>query len=146
MVDVTQETAVTMDDVKKWFLLKQQLAEVKAAEAMLRSRIFKHFVPAPVEGTNTVPLNDGTGAELKAVHVINRDVDQGELEALREAMFAEGSNLPQLHLDQLVRWKPEVVMSEYRKLPDAERQVFERALIIKPGSPQMDIKIPKRPQ
>lgn len=145
MVNLTEEIAVTAEDLATWFKLKQQLAEVKGAEAMLRSRIFHHFFPTPTEGSkdNKCPLNDGTGAVLQADYVINRSVDQAQLEGLREAMFAEGSNLPQLHLDQLIKWKPEVSITEYRKLTDEERNVFDRALIIKPGSPQLEIKIPK---
>jgi hypothetical protein len=147
MADLTEETAVTAEDLKTWYELKAELARVKGAEAMLRSRIFKHYFPNPTEGSkdNKVPLNDGTGAILQADHVINRTVDEQQLEALREAMFAEGSNLPKLDLPKLIRWKPELVKSEYTKLSEDERHTLDQALIIKPGSPQMEIKIPKRP-
>lgn len=147
MVDLTEEVAVTQEDLKTWYELKQELARVKGAEAMLRSRIFKHYFPNPTEGSrdNKVPLNDGTGAILQADHVINRTVDEQQLEGLKEAMFAEGSNLPQLDLTKLIKWKPELVKAEYNKLEEHERLVFDRCLVIKPGSPQLEIKIPKRP-
>ncbi len=80
MVDLEQVQAVTPAELAKWFLLKKQLSEVKTAEMLMRSRIFKFFFPTPEEGTNTHPLKDGTGAELKAVHSIDRKVDEGELE------------------------------------------------------------------
>jgi hypothetical protein len=144
MADLTEETAVTPEDLAKWFLIKKQLGELKAVEAMMRKRIFNFYFPAPEEGTNTFPLKDGTGAELKATHVIDRKVDEGELEALKEAMFAEGSNLPELDLTKLIKWKPELAISEYRKLSDEERLIFDRCLVVKPGMPQVDIKIPKR--
>ncbi len=148
MVDIAAEVAVTAADLVTWFKLKAKLAKVKGEEAMLRSRIFKHYFPAPTEGSrdNKVPLNDGTGAILQADYVINRTVDEQQLEALREAMFAEGSNLPKLDLTKLVKWKPELVKTEYNKLNEEERHCFDQCLIIKPGSPQMDIKIPKSPQ
>lgn len=148
MADVTQETAVTLEDLGKWFLLKKQLAEVKSAEALLRSRVFKFFFPTPVEGSkdNKYTIPDGTGAVLQATHVINRDIDMGELTAFREEMEKEGSQLPQLKLDALIKWKPELVKSEYNKLSDNEKKVFDRVLIVKPGSPQLDIVHPKRPQ
>lgn len=147
MADLTEETAVTPEDLTRWYNLQQQLAEIKGAEAMLRSRIFKHYFPNPTEGSkdNKVPLNDGTGAILQADHVINRTVDEQQLEALREAMFAEGSNLPQLDLAKLIRWKPELVKTEYNKLSETERHTIDQALVIKPGSPQMKIVIPKKP-
>lgn len=148
MVDVTQETAVTLDELATWFKLKQQLAQVKSAEALLRSRVFKFFFPTPVEGSkdNKYTIPDGTGAVLQATHVINRDVDMGELTALRDAISAEGSNLPKLKLDELIKWKPELVKAEYNKLSDEDRAVFDRVLIVKPGSPSLDIVHPKRPQ
>jgi hypothetical protein len=147
MVDLSEQVAVTTEDLTTWFKLKKQLAEVKGAEAMLRGRIFKYFFPNPTEGAkdNKHPLNDGTGAVLCADHVINRSVDEQQLEGLREAIAAEGSNLPQLDLTKLIRWKPELVLSEYRKLTEVERHAFDQCLVIKPGSPQLDITIPKRP-
>jgi len=148
MVDISEEVAVTPQDLVTWFKKKAQLAKLKGEEAMLRSRIFKHYFPNPTEGSkeNKVPLNDGTGAILQADHVINRTVDEQQLEGLKEAMFAEGSNLPQLDLTKLIRWKPELNKAEYNKLTADEKLVFDRCLIIKPGSPQMEIKIPKTPQ
>lgn len=147
MSNLEEVVAVTAADLVTWFKLKAKLAKIKGEEAMLRSRIFKHYFPAPTEGTkdNKVPLNDGTGAILQADYVINRTVDEQQLEALKEAMFAEGSNLPQLDLTKLVKWKPELAKTEYNKLTDAEKQIFDRCLVVKPGSPQMEIKIPKSP-
>jgi hypothetical protein len=147
MVDRTEETSVTLEDLKTWYELKEELARVKGAEAMLRSRIAKHFFPAPTEGSkdNKHPLNDGTGAILQMDYVINRTVDEQQLDALRSAIAEEGSNLPQLNLATLIRWKPEVVIGEYRKLNETERHTLDQCLIIKPGSPQLEIKIPKRP-
>ena len=150
MADVTEETSVTPAELSKWYLLKKQLAEVKTAESLMRSRIAKFFFPTPDEGTNTLPLKDGTGANLKMIHTIDRKVDEGELEALREAMMAAEedptSNLHGLELDftTLIVWKPELKIAEYRKLTEAQQQVFDRILVVKPGMAQLDIVIPKR--
>jgi hypothetical protein len=147
MSDLVQETAVTLDELAKWFKIKKELSDLKGTEAMMRSRIFKFFFPTPTEGSkyNKVPLNDGTGAVLSADYVINRTVDQAQLDALREEMFAEGSNLPQLALDQLIKWKPELSITAYRALTDEERNVIDCCLVVRPGSPQMEVKIPKAP-
>lgn len=146
MVDLSEEQAVTPEDLKTWYKLRDELTRVRSAEAMLRSRIFKHYFPEPVEGSaqNKVPLNDGTGAIVQGDYVINRTVDQAQLEALREAMFAEGSNLPQLPLDKLIKWKPELAKAEYNKLSTEEKQILDRCLVVKPGMPGLEIKIPKR--
>ena len=143
MADIPDNT-VTPADLAEWYRLQTELAKLKSAEALLRGKIFKHYFPAPKEGTNKVPLNDGTGAELKGQHVINRSVDIGSLDALKAGIAAEGSNLPKLNLDDLIKWKPEVVISKYRELTEEERLTFDQCLIIKPGSPQLEIAIPKR--
>jgi hypothetical protein len=114
---------------------------------MLRSRIAKYFFPNPTEGArdNKHPLNDGTGAVLQLDHKISRNVLEPELDAYREALKVEGNNLPRLPLNKLVKWKPELVKSEYTKLTEEERKVCDGFLDIKPGSPQLSIAIPKRP-
>ena len=144
--DLAQATAVTIDDLKRWYELCAELDRIKAAEAMLRSRIFKQFFPNPTEGSkdNKYPLNDGTGAILQADHKINRTVLEPELDALKSAIKEEGSNLPKLPFNKLIKYKPELVKAEYNKLTEEERKVMDQALLIKPGTPQMEIKSPKR--
>lgn len=142
MVEVPTVTAA---DLETWYRLQQELGKLKTQEALLRRRIFDAYFPTPAEGVNKVELNDGTGAELKGTHKIQRDVDQGAYDAYRTDQKKEGSNLVQLPMiDDLVKWKPEVVLSEYRKLTDEERMAFDQCLIIKPGSPSLEISIPKR--
>lgn len=147
MTDLTQVTAVTAEELTTWYELQQELARVKAAEAMLRSRIAKYFFPNPTEGSkeNKHPLNDGTGAILQMDHVINRKVLEPELDAYRESLKVEGSNVPRLPLNKLIKWKPELVKSVYVTLTDEERRAADTFLDIKPGSPQLEIRIPKRP-
>lgn len=150
MADITEETAVTQAELSKWYLLKKQLSEIKTAESLMRSRIAKFFFPAPDEGTNKHPLKDGTGAVLKMTQTIDRKVDEGELEALRDAMMAAEddpkNNLHGMELDftKLIVWEPKLKLAEYRKLSEAQREVFDRVLIVKPRMPQLDIVIPKR--
>jgi hypothetical protein len=146
MVDVTQETEVTYADLVRLVEMQTQLANLKGAEAMLRKRVFAHYFPNPTEGSkdNKVPLNDGTGAIVQGEYVLNRKVDEGELEKLKEAMFAEGSNLPQLDFTKLIKWTPEVATRAYRELSKDEQAVFERCLVVTPGMPGVKVVIPKR--
>jgi hypothetical protein len=137
------ENVTTQADLVEWYRLKEELQRVKAAEFLLRQKIFKFYFPEPKEGTNKVDLKDGTGALLKAVHKIDRTIEQGSLDALRTAIHAESSNLPKLPISNLVRYKPELVLSAYRALTAEEQIIFDQCLIIKPGSPQLEITIPK---
>lgn len=130
---------VTSTDLAEWYKMQQKLAKLKSAEALLRNKIFKGLFLAPTEGTNKHQLNDGTGAVLKATHVINRSVDEGALDALKEELRNK-----KIKTADLIRYKPELVISEYRKLTDEEQKLFDRVLIVKPGTPQMEIVIPKR--
>jgi len=145
MVDIPEDT-VTLQDLKDWYQAKDELGRLKSKEALMRTRIFKFYFKDPVEGVNTAEIDDGTGAVIKGQYVLNRTVDPGALDALRTAMQTEGANVPKINLDKLVKWKPEVAVSEYRALTDEERNFFDQALIVKPGSPQMEIVIPKRPK
>ncbi len=138
------ERKVTLEHLKEWYALKQQLDEIKNKEVVLRQFIFAGMFPNPTEGTNTVPLNDGTGAVAKGTHTINRTVKEDELEELKKSIAVPDNNLPKLDLDKLVRWKPEVAIKEYRTLTEEEMKLFDQVLVIKPGMPGLDIVIPKR--
>src|SRR3546814_3537632 len=98
MAELEEAQAVTPAELSKWYLLKKQLAEVKTAESLMRSRIAKFFFPAQDEGTNKHPLRDGTGAELKMVHTIDRKVDEGELEALKAALAEAAEEIGRAHV------------------------------------------------
>jgi hypothetical protein len=137
------ERNVTVEHLKEWYTLKQQLDELKNKEVVLRQFIFNGIFTKPEEGINKFEVADGTGAVLKGTHVINRKVNQEALEALEESLD-KSDNLPQLDLDKLVVWKPEVSIKEYRMLTDEQRNLFDQALVIKPGMPSLEIVIPKR--
>jgi hypothetical protein len=138
------QVEVTPELLAEWYKAQKDLAFLKAREAQLRSIIFKNKFPNPVEGTNTVALDDGTSAVIKATHVINRNVDIGSLDALRAAQQQEGYNGPKVNLDEVIRWKPELSVTAYKALTAEEQMFVDQALIVKPGSPQLEITIPKR--
>ena len=134
-MDAIPEHSVTMATLAEWYRTKEQLDLIKAKEALLRPVIFKHFFPNPKEGSNNFTLPDGY--ILNATHAINRSVDEAALTAL-QPKFQE------LHLnaDVLIKRKPELAITEYRKLTAEELLVVDQALIIKPGIPTLAIKAP----
>jgi len=131
------ENEVTMKDVEAWYVMQEQLRILKQNEMLMRMRIFKYFFPAPKEGTNNFDLPDGY--QMKAVHPIERKVDEAALDSMKEKFKEEKVNT-----NKLIKWKPEVVIKEYRTLTDDQRHLFDQALIVKPGSPQVSIVLPKR--
>ncbi len=146
MTDLTEVTTVTAEDVAKLYTMQADLAKLKVAEHLLRMRVFNHFFPNPTEGSrdNKHPLNDGTGAVLQADHKINRTVLEPELDQYREASKQEGSNLPKLPLNKLIKWKPELAKAEYNKLTAEERAACDLFLNVKPGTPEVKVVIPAR--
>lgn len=131
------ENEVTQDDMEAWFKAKKALEKVKAQEILLRNKIFKGKFPNPREGTNNLDI--GGGYFLKATHVINRAVDDAAFEASLEA-FAEAG----IPTDKIVRYKPDLATGVYRELTEEQRNLFDTALIIKDGTPGLEITQPKR--
>lgn len=139
------EDVLTANDLFAWYQMQDELSKLKRSEMLLRNRIFRHLFPLPTEGTNTLEL-DGlpmlsglapTGNVIKCVHKIQRDIDLAALTTLT-AKFQE-NNLP---LAKLVKYTPELVLKEYRKLTTEEAQLLDQALIVKPGSPAIEIVLP----
>jgi len=128
---------VTPEDLVEWDRLKQKLNKVKAAEMLLRQKIFAAYFPAPKEGTNDAPL--AAGWILKGKYTINREVDLGALGALRPQLVKAG-----IKADDLVQYKPSLVLKEYRTLTAEQVQLFDQVLIVKPGSPALEIVLPAK--
>lgn len=136
------ENTLDMNDLYKWFELRKQIEAFKAVttqEMFLRKKIAACLFPNPSEGTNTFELQDGTGAVVKYGHTIERKVDEGALTSLREEFEKVG-----ISVDDLIRRKPELEKKAYNRLTDVQRSVFDQALLIKPGSPTLDIVIPAK--
>lgn len=140
------ENEVTQADLERWFVVKKQLNSIKTEEMFLRLKIYKgKFVThdadgneiLPKEGTNAVDLADGF--KLKAQRVVNREVDKATLEVMKEDFRKSGINP-----DLLIEYKPSLKVREYRTLTEEQRKLFDQALIIKDGSPQLEIVLPKR--
>ncbi len=139
------EDALTANDLFVWYKMQADLSSLKRAESLLRARIFRHLFPLPTEGTNSLELDalplfagaEPTGYVIKAVHKIGRDIDVAALTTLTPK-FQDGK----LPLPKLVKYTPELVLKEYRKLTAEESQLFDQALIVKPGSPALEIVLP----
>ena len=116
--------------LEEWLQLKAELDAIKKKEADLRKMLFQGAFPNPVEGTNTATLEDGT--IVKGTHKISRNIDEAALPAVLE-------KIPEGIRDSLVAYKPSLATSAYRKLTAEERKTFDQALIIKPGTPTLEV-------
>lgn len=138
MVEIP-ENQVGQNDLEQWYSCQQELKLLKAKEALLRSRIVKHYFPNPKEGTNKQTLPDGY--ILHMTHVINRDVDQSVLDAMKDQFLER--KIPVAHL---IVYKPSLSKSIYNTLTEDEKLFFDNALISKPGSASLEIKAPPKPR
>lgn len=137
------ENTVTPQDLAEWYRLKEELTRIKASEMLLRTKIYHALFKEPVEGTNTLPLNDGW--VMKAKRVINRSIDQA-------ALLVNSQEDPETHMSaltshginpaSLVVWKPELVLKAYRELTEEQQKIFNECLVIKDGSPDLSIVLP----
>ena len=131
------ENQVTQQDMERWYTVQEQLSNLKNEEQLLRQKIFKGMFHDPKEGTNSVDLADGF--VLKGKRVINRTVDDAAFKASIEELAKNG-----IPTDQIVKYKPELVTSEYRKLTAEQINLFDTVLIVKDGMPGLEIVKPKR--
>ena len=131
------ENQVTQQDMERWYTVQEQLSKLKNEEQLLRQKIFKGMFHDPKEGTNSVDLADGF--VLKGKRVINRTVDDAAFKASVEELAKNG-----IATDQIVKYKPELVTSEYRKLTAEQINLFDTVLIVKDGMPGQEIVKPKR--
>lgn len=129
--------APTLDDLAEWYRIKEQLNALKAKEALLRRFVFNGFFPTPKEGTNSYKLPDGF--VLKATYPIDRAIDEAAMTALADPFREAG-----ISVDSLIRRKPELVVKEYRTLTAEQATLFDQCLVIKPGSPQLEIVKPAK--
>jgi len=131
------ENAVTEADLSTWYNLQLELKRIKAAEILLRTKIFNSIFTKPKEGTNSFELSEGY--VLKGKYTLNREIDIGTFQALRQ-QFEEAGIYP----DSLIKWEPDLKIKEYRELTEEQMKLFDQCLIIKPGSPALEIVLPKR--
>jgi hypothetical protein len=128
---------ITQEDINTWYLLQQQLADVKDKEMALRKKIFAATFTQPKEGTNTQALTKGW--VMKGQYKVDRKVEVAALTTLSAELREHG-----IPVDELISYKPELQLATYRALTDAQRAEFDKILIIKPGAPSLEIMLPKK--
>ena len=136
------------DKLVQWDAAKKALKAAQALESSLRSEVLQELYGFGGEsdlreGTENLEL--GNGYKLKAVFKVSRKLENknGETsEALRNiAMDFEGGKL---YAERLVKWSPELSVSEYKKLPDDIRAVIDACVTSKAATPSLEIVEPKK--
>jgi hypothetical protein len=127
-----------------WDKSKQQLETAKAEEKKLRDQVVEAFFGKVLlrEGTENVDL--GNDYKLKAVFKLNRNFVGGE-EAVEKALqkIEKAGSEGQFIATRLVKWKPELSISEYRKLPDKFTKIIDEIITTSESTTSIEIVVPK---
>lgn len=149
--------------VNLWLSHKATLATAKTAEEESRALVSDALFPNPVKGTQryTDPVS---GAAIKLVHGWNYtlgdkdkiDPSSGlklpiatQVERVLDAI-AELGERGEAIADRIVKWKPELAVTEYEALALSEVEVdikaktlIDEILTVKPAAPQLTFEPPK---
>lgn len=123
--------------IAQWHYAKNNLETAKAAELELRNKILdESFVWK--EGTENLEL--GNGYKLKAVfklnyRLFNKDNDVDKALTKLENAGTEGAFIA----ERLVKWKPELSVSEYKKLDEKFKQIIDEVLITYSSQPSLEL-------
>lgn len=125
--------------VSQWYTAREALKQAKATELKLRNAVCEIYFTDPTEGTNTYVVADNRieKTELKCKHVINRKVDQSMLQIVADNLQ---EHAPSVCMQDLLVYKPDLDLKAYRNLSENERAIFDECLIIKEGTPGLELK------
>ena len=143
------ETANRDAKILAWEAAVKALAAAKDAEAALRKEVLAEafaFDPEALrEGTENFEL--GNGYKLKAVFKISRNLNN-ENEAVDKVLSKIEKTGPEgaFIAERLVKWKPELSVSEYKKLPEKFKKLFDEVVTSKEAMPALELVAPKSKQ
>ena len=140
------ETANRDAKILAWEAAVKALAAAKDAEAALRKEVLAEafaFDPEALrEGTENFEL--GNGYKLKAVFKISRNLNN-ENEAVDKLLSKIEKTGPEgaFIAERLVKWKLELSVSEYKKLPEKFKKMFDEVVTSKEAMPSLELVVPK---
>lgn len=129
--------------ILQWTESAKKLAEAKEIELALRNEVIAlNFEGHKESGTENVEL--GNGYKLKAVFKLNyrlNNTDDAVDKALSklEKAGTEGAFIA----ERLVKWKPELSVTEYGKLDPKFKKIIDEVITTSPGTPSLELVEPK---
>lgn len=132
-----EKKVITAKDIEKWHKLKLQVQKLTQDERALRVNICANAFSEVKEGTNALKLDDKNRLVMK--YVINRSIDEPAYKSLGPE-YLQSHGIP----TTVIRWKPELSMTDYRRLTPEQQKAMEVFLKTSIGTPQLDIDQPKR--
>lgn len=128
-----------------------QIALATAKEEELKSRkaavMFMHD-PSKSGTTENVELGNGFKATMKVPvnygFIKNEagNVDKARIEKALSKIEKDGE-AGELIAERLVKWKPELSLTEYKQLPEKFKKAIDDVIVTSEGTPTLEIKEPK---
>lgn len=132
---MTQNDRLLME----WMDAKEALELAKKKEALLRNMVVNAFFKEQKEGTNDCQLGNGYVLKLKQ-NYIRSFVDNLSV----EEMLAKLSALGFEDGEKYVKFKPSLVLTEYRKLEGDRKIAFDTMLVVKQSLPSIELVTPQK--
>jgi len=151
---VTEYTDADFEKVRdqlliSWQEAKEVLEKAKEAEMFLRKRVVDFaFDPNKQSGTENVEL--GNGYKLKAVKTLRygfiknaeNKLDKAAIDKALAKIEKDGA-VGELIAERLVKWTPDLSLSEYKLLSDKHKAIIDSVIVTTEGSPTLEIVEPK---
>lgn len=123
----------------QWVEAKEELELAKKKEALLRNMVVNAFFKEQKEGMNDCQLGNGYVLKLKQNYirsfVDNLSVKE-TLAKLSALGFEDG--------EKYVKFKPSLVLTEYRKLEGDRKIAFDTMLVVKQSLPSIELVTPQK--
>ncbi len=126
------------DIVSRWERAKATLDAAKKLEMGLREEIVQEHFKSNDVGTFHFDVPDGRDLVCvkKLSYRLDRDGAWAAQDQLRPMLGAEIAA-------RLIKWSPELSLTEYKLLPAEARSILEPAMTIKPATPTLALKVKK---
>lgn len=124
--------------LSQWRAKHELLQRIKAEEAALRKQLVDYAAnPNVSEGTESQDLETGEKLKIRKtlLYCFTDKTAAKDLEAAFKNTDAKGEFLA----ERLIRWSPEVVVGEYRKLPEQYKAIADVYITSKPGMPEVKV-------
>jgi hypothetical protein len=135
----TEEQKARIND---WQYAQQKARQWRETEMSLRAEVMGFAWPAyqnaPTAGT--VYADIAAGYKLKYEQSFSYNLKDTPTAFVEEIL---NKHFEPVAADLLVRWKPELSVSNYKKLTADEQRLFTPVLTIKPDAPKLELIAPK---
>lgn len=126
--------------ILNWQESQKALAKAKEIESANRQAVIELFEAAPdASGVKNIDL--GSGYKLKATFKLNHKIS-GDVTKLLDKLEKSGDE-GKFIAERLVKFKPELALTEYKNLPDKLRKIADEFITTSPALPSVELVEPK---